>query len=134
MRRTIARTITRENDSFIGAVSGTDIVVIRRLFWNFRDYRSRTGIKKIADFVELPKKFIRIASESRRANDHRKNCFCPAPMYRRLTHRDSIGVLRSKNTEASSAGEIGQRAIRITNPKIVAARGMSRVREMISER
>src|SRR6266571_2538596 len=93
-----------ENDPFIRAVSGADIVVIRRLVWDFGDDRRGSRVEKVRDLEKLPVK-----------------------------RRGVVRVLRARNAVAGGAGQIPGGPVGIADVQVTAARRPFRSAQMIAK-
>ena len=103
--RSIAGPIAGKDYPPIGAVTGRDIVVIRRLAGDFCD-RVR-AIGQAGDFIQLPEEQIGIGGVTRRACHHAEQGPGTVPVDRRITDGDAIGVLNPREPKTESAREIG---------------------------
>ena len=133
MRRTVARPVAGENDPFIRAVGGADIVVIRRLVWDFGDDRRGSRVEKVRDLVKLPVKRRGVVGVGGGAHHHAEHRLRPAPMNRGLADRDAVRVLRARNAVAGGAGQIPGGPVGIADVQVAAARRPFRSAKMIAK-
>ena len=117
----IARPIGREDDAVVGAVDRAHVVVVRRLIRHLGDDR-RLVLPQPRHLVQLPVVGGHLVLPRRPADDHAEHGLGAIPVDRGLADGDGAGALQPCRAVARGSGEVLQRAARIPDPEVAAAR------------
>src|SRR5205823_6364155 len=107
-----ARPVGGEEDAVVGAIERTDDVVPRGLIADLADDR-RVARAESRDLVDLPVIVLIAVLLRLRADDHAEERLRPAPVHRRLPHRDRRRTLHPAPTKPRRPREILRRTVRV---------------------
>src|SRR6185295_15948899 len=133
VRLSAAWAVGGEEDPAVGAVDRGDVVEAGRLVRDLGDDRG-LALAEVRDLVDLPAEGLDLELLRRRADDHAEERLRPRPVHGGLADGDRARALEAGVPEAGGAGDVLQRAARIEDEEIAAARRDRLIGVVVAER